>query len=100
MNPIHQAKTLPHADKAHLTSNISDPSLPRRRQNTSLKPTLYSTRSTSLQTHLPFLLFSHSTSPPRSCHRDRTQHRRDRRLWKIVAEITLSSSLSQFDRIV
>ncbi|KAF3955871.1 hypothetical protein CMV_018959 [Castanea mollissima] len=46
MYPIHQGKTLPHAGEAHLTSNISDPSLPRRRRNTSLKPTLYNTRST------------------------------------------------------
>ena len=55
-----------NTSKAHLTSNISDPLLPRHQQNTSLKPTLYNTWSTSLQTYLPFLLFSHLTSPPRS----------------------------------
>nr|POE92657.1 hypothetical protein CFP56_35200 [Quercus suber] len=43
MYPIHQGKTLPHAGEAHLTSNISDPSLTRRWRNTSLKPTLYNT---------------------------------------------------------
>ena len=46
MYPIQQGKHLPHASEAHLTSNISDLSLPRRRRNTSLKPTLYNTRST------------------------------------------------------
>ena len=46
MYPIHQGKTLPHADEAHLTSNISDLSLPRCQRNTSLKPTLYNTWST------------------------------------------------------
>ena len=35
---------------------------------------LYNTRSTSLQTHLPFLLFSHTDAGPRS-------RRRDRRPW-------------------
>ena len=71
MYPIHQGKTHPHVDEAHLTSNISDPSLQRHRRNTSLKPTLYNTWSTSLQTHLPFLLFYHSTSPSRSRRQDR-----------------------------
>ena len=70
MYSIHQGKTLPHADETHLTFNISNPSLPHRQRNTSLKPTIYNTQSTSLQTHLPFLLFSHSTSPPRSRRRD------------------------------
>ena len=32
---------------------------------------LYTTRSTSLQTHLPFLLFSHADADPRSHRRDR-----------------------------
>ena len=48
LHPTHKRRfeVPPHAGKAHLTSDISDSSLPRCWRNTSLKPTLYNTRST------------------------------------------------------
>ena len=53
LHPTHRRrfKVPPHAYKAHLTSNIFDPSLPCCWQNTSLKPTLYNTQSTQDRSH-------------------------------------------------